>query len=198
MSGGYHYILEPGPVITGVTNPFFDSMYENPVPFYPAFNAVNFSVELTDYYTAPQTGLYQFSFKVDDAGIVFFGAGAAFDCCSQTTSYDSVDATIINQYDAAAPTIREIYLEAGKAYPIKMYYVNALLFAEFLMSVKLPDGSIDSNIGTSVYSSTENLVPDCNIIPPISVDFTMIFYYYHFYFSNISFDINKFEGSYYL
>ncbi|KAG0653337.1 hypothetical protein C6P44_001969, partial [Monosporozyma unispora] len=82
LAVGYQSILTPGPVVTGVTNPFFNILFDV-IPFYPSWKSDNFSVELTGYYVAPQTGVYRLSYKVDDAGIIFFGSGSAFDCCTQ-------------------------------------------------------------------------------------------------------------------
>ncbi|CAL9727532.1 hypothetical protein MOUN0_A00100 [Monosporozyma unispora] len=164
LAGGYQSILTPGPVVTGVTDPFFKIVF-SVVPFYPSWKSDNFSMELTGYYVAPQTGLYRLSYKVDDAGIIFFGSGAAFDCCTQETGYQSVNATIINQYDTKAPTNKELYLEAGYAYPIKIFFTNALYDAQNQLAVTLPDGTVDNNIGTSVYSSPDKLAANCDPIP---------------------------------
>lgn len=168
LSGGYLSILKPGPTVTGVTNPFF-SQFGGPIPFYPEFSATNFSVALSGYYVAPQTGLYRFSYQVDDAGIIFVGAGTAFDCCAHSSDFFGTNATFINQYDAQSPTIRELYLEAGRSYPIKIYFINALLIAKNQLTVILPDGTKDTNIGTSVYSGFDNSSDNCE---PISITYS--------------------------
>lgn len=81
LSGGYLSILKPGPTVTGITIPF-SSQFGGPIPFYPEISSKNFSIALSGYYVAPQTGLYRFSYEIDDAGIIFVGVSVAFDCYS--------------------------------------------------------------------------------------------------------------------
>lgn len=46
----------------------------------------NFTLILTGYFYAEQTGYYNFDFKTtDDAVVLYFASNAAFDCCASTT-----------------------------------------------------------------------------------------------------------------
>lgn len=52
-----------------------------------SLDATNFTVELTGYFLAPQTGNYSVQIDhVDDSAILDLGTGLAFDCCLQDAS----------------------------------------------------------------------------------------------------------------
>ncbi|TID28258.1 hypothetical protein CANINC_002599, partial [Pichia inconspicua] len=104
----------------------------------------SFVLEETGLFQAPETGLYKFVLSnIDDGAMVFFGNNA-FDCCSGDLSGDASGFLLgsKNPNDDSNPSYTSwIHLEAGKLFPFKMVYFNALSAGSVSLMVTTPLGS---------------------------------------------------------
>ncbi|GAV56434.1 hypothetical protein ZYGR_0BW00100, partial [Zygosaccharomyces rouxii] len=136
--------------------------------------ATNFTVELTGYFLAPQTGTYNFTFDhVDDSAVLNFGQGVAFDCCNQDAPPNfntdfSINAIKPNNGPAAHMDF-QIDLAANYYYPIKIVFTNRHVFAWLFTTVTLPDGSeINNDFSGYVFSfDSEPDQPGCTVTNPL-------------------------------
>lgn len=115
----------PDFVVYGVQTWNFDFPNTQNVPFqlYGVGIYQNwFNLQLTAYFIPPTTDYYTFTiYDVDDVVYIRLGDGVAFDCCSNATvsslTYDMVSggSTLVQS---------KFLLNEGKAYPIKITYIN--------------------------------------------------------------------------
>jgi outer membrane protein OmpA-like peptidoglycan-associated protein len=91
----------------------------------------NCTIKFTGYLEAPETGLYSFSMKVDDGVKVWLN-----------------DQMIINQWDLNdnGDFVANVSLEAGKKYPLRVDYFNALVEGEIRLMWVVP--SQQSKLGS--------------------------------------------------
>ena len=153
----------------------------DPVPGMDVYNfpitGTNFTVELTGYLLAPQSGYFTFQLNdVNDAAAISVGAGVAFDCCNQNGNEPPTDNTIdVNGIkpwgqDPASVT-SQIYLAKNNYYPVKVVYTNAWADGQLSTSLTLPDGTVMSNWGTLVYSFPQDAIQsqvNC-VAPPVTI-----------------------------
>ncbi|GMM35485.1 Tda8 protein [Saccharomycopsis crataegensis] len=124
----------------------------------------NFTLILTGYFYAKETGYYNFDFHTtDDAVVLYFASDAAFDCCNSKTLSthanfsDSVIYTTGSiasdglDYDAS----RQTYLEGGYYYPTRIDYINIVHYANLQLTVTYPNGEKVTTFGDSVYQFDE-------------------------------------------
>ena len=138
-----------------------------------SLDATNFTVELTGYFLAPQTGNYSVQIDhVDDGAILDLGTGLAFDCCLQDASpIGNTDFSInaikpeSGQASSAAYTVDMV---AGYYYPIKIVYTNSQQIGFLYITVTLPDGtSVSNDFNGYVYSFQNDVEqPACTVSNP--------------------------------
>lgn len=143
--------------LNGVTSINYDSGWPNPkVPYNtPGISVTNFTMEVTGYFLAPQTGVYQTQVEGDDSVTLFIGAGQAFDCCAQTVPFKADTFISTNVGSAGAglvPTTHETYMQKGLYYSIKLVYINYMERAALNLAMKLPDGSSLAEVGPYLHS----------------------------------------------
>ena len=159
LLGGYLKNTYKG-TVSGVTDISWDSGW--PAVKHPyGFTGVPiayFLMEITGYYKASQTGIYNIALKVDDSATIFMGAGVAFDCCQQHEPFVA-DEYIVTNVGSAAQGLKaathEIYLKAGYYYPLKIVYINYMQRGVLKVSMHMPDGTVDNNIGENLYSLSD-------------------------------------------
>ncbi|CAL9736110.1 hypothetical protein MOSE0_J02146 [Monosporozyma servazzii] len=163
VSGGYLSNNYLGTVndVQDINWSFGDNFSVLPYGF-PVPTPNHFLMEITGYFLAPQTGIYNIDEDVDDSGALFMGAGLAFDCCGQPNDYTSSNPIINNALNVPhVPT--EIHLEAGLYYPFKQVYINYQGTGRLKLAMTLPDGSSDDTAGR-LYSFTETDPSQCAVI----------------------------------
>ncbi|KAG0653476.1 hypothetical protein C6P44_001688, partial [Monosporozyma unispora] len=171
LLGGYtkYGYLE---TITGVTELTYRSATPHHVLPYGASGFVpeNFTMEITGYYLAPQSGIYTISLGADDYATVILGDGEAFQCCSQNVTYVSTHFVATNA-DGAIPnaenqfaTQEEIYLEANVLYPVKIVFVNNRDQGALQVGFNLPDGTAIDDIGPYLVSLDDSNDDNCGPI----------------------------------
>lgn len=136
--------------------------------------ATNFTVELTGYLLAPQTGTYTFTFDhVDDSAILNFGEGIAFDCCNQDAAANGNTQFSINaikpDYGPTAHMNYSVDLVGNYYYPMRIVYTNRHVFGWLFTTLTLPDGTnIDNDFTGYVYSFvSEPEQPNCTVTSPL-------------------------------
>lgn len=137
-------------------------------------NATDFTVELTGYFLAPQTGTYTFAFNhVDDSAIFNFGQGVAFDCCNQDDAANgNTDFSINAIKPNNGPTGHmetSVDLEANYYYPIKIVFTNTEQIAMLYTTVTLPNGKlIENDFSGYVFSfDSDPKQPSCTVTHPL-------------------------------
>ncbi|TID30928.1 hypothetical protein CANINC_000481, partial [Pichia inconspicua] len=107
----------------------------------------SFVLEETGLFQAPETGLYKFVLSdIDDGAMVFFGS-SAFDCCSGDLNAAASGFLFASKKpnDNSNPSYSSwIHLEAGKLFPFKMVYFNALPAGSVSLMVTTPLGTESS------------------------------------------------------
>lgn len=122
----------------------------------------NFSLQLTGYFYADQSGYYEVIFTGTDDGLVMYMGEGAFSCCN--SSY--IDTSDLNNEviyttgsigngDKDTFATRFIYLQEGFYYPVRISYVNMVYWAEMNLVVTKPDGTNITDF-TNVYQFAEN------------------------------------------
>ncbi|TID17240.1 hypothetical protein CANINC_004040, partial [Pichia inconspicua] len=118
----------------------------------------SFVLEEAALFQAPETGLYKFTLSnIDDGAMVFFG-DSAFDCCSgsQATGADGLLFGYKRPNDDSNPSYTSwIYMEAGKLFPFKIVYFNAMSAGSVALMVTTPSGS-ESSLDTFLYQSSKD------------------------------------------
>nr|6HOS_A Chain A, BA75_04148T0 [Komagataella pastoris]6HOS_B Chain B, BA75_04148T0 [Komagataella pastoris] len=151
--------------ITGVTDPGF-SIYTPGVPTttlygIPNVNWENLLLELKGYFRAEVSGDYGLSLRnIDDSAILFFGKETAFQCCNENSisneaSTDYSLFTIFRQEGDETTNLDSFtytqYLEAGKYYPVRTFFVNIERHAVFNFTMTLPDGTELTDFHNYIY-----------------------------------------------
>ncbi|KSA00350.1 uncharacterized protein AC631_03915, partial [Debaryomyces fabryi] len=172
MNGGYK-ASKPIALASGITDINFaiaqgnDGIVKGNI-YGKAVTVSNFSVELTGYFLAPETGDYQLLLSVDDGALVTFGAGQAFGCCNTlSTSNDGNYALFAHWYSTSSSpgaTLSTQHLTAGYYYPIKIFYVNMQNPMSMTFKVTTPSGTVITNFN-NVYSFT-NTDTSCPAVRP--------------------------------
>ncbi|CDH11790.1 uncharacterized protein ZBAI_03576 [Zygosaccharomyces bailii ISA1307] len=136
-------------------------------------DATNFTVELTGYFLAPQTGPYSVQINhVDDGAILDLGTGVAFDCCLQDASPVGNTEFSINaikpESGQASSATYTVDMVAGYYYPIKIVYTNSQQIGFLYTTITLPDGKSVSNDFSGYVYSFENEIeqPACTVSNP--------------------------------
>lgn len=168
MSGGYKS-LKPIALATGITDINFaiaagSNLIVNGQIYGKTVTVSNFSVELTGYFLAPETGDYQLLMSVDDGALVTFGAGQAFGCCNTvSTSNDGNYALFAHWYstsNAPGQTVSTQHLTAGYYYPMKIFYVNMQNPMSMTFRVTTPSGNVITNFkNVYTFANTDTSCP---------------------------------------
>ncbi|GEQ72491.1 hypothetical protein JCM33374_g6178 [Metschnikowia sp. JCM 33374] len=176
--------------ITGVNDINFSSS-EGDIYGY-RISQSNFSMDITGYFLAPQTGEYHFTMEVDDGAFFWMGAG---DSCSGTAIDDVTGQSF--KAESLKPMKLIIDLEEGLYYPIKIVCANWHGGAKFDLQYSAPDGTIVKEIASNIYQAlkeptntkrgdqtdTTELIPEetpngCNSLKPIGTGAEVSFYKY--------------------
>lgn len=134
---------------------------ENPPFGFTGVPIDHFVVEITGYYFATQTGIYNANLKVEGSAALFMGSGLAFDCCGQQDDF-TANTPIVTNAEDESNVPKQFYLETGSFYPFKLVYVNNEGTGAFELEINRPDGSVDLTVGNNVYSFGEAESSNCN------------------------------------
>lgn len=127
--------------------------------------STHFVMEITGYYHTSQTGFYNIKLDAVGSTALFMGSGFAFDCCAQLSDFTANDAIVTNGLTIITlPT--EIYMEAGLYYPFKIVYVRYGLPGAMDVKIALPDGSVDSTIGSNLKVFSVAGGTECSLTTP--------------------------------
>lgn len=155
--GGYLKNKYEGEV-TGITDISWDSLWPAVVPPY-GFEGVpihNFLMTVSAYYRAPQSGVYNFSLKVDDFAAIYVGIDAATDYCDMHDYVFAADEFLVNNTGSAARGLtaatQKTYMQEGWYYPIQIVYVNYMERGVLNVEVTKPDGTVDTDFGKRLYA----------------------------------------------
>lgn len=153
--------------VTGVTQLNFKSDATNLNSPYGASEFVpeNYTMQITGYYLAPQSGTYKLALEADHYAAITLGDGEAFKCCNQDATFVSTHFVATNDLIAQ----EEIYLQENVLYPFKIDFVSNRNKGALQIGLNLPDGQFIEDIGahlvTLKHSSEENCA---QIIEPIN------------------------------
>ncbi|SSD61959.1 uncharacterized protein SCODWIG_03720 [Saccharomycodes ludwigii] len=134
--------------------------YTLPVIFDYNTTFTNFTMELTGYFLAPQTGSYTFTLGyVDDSAGLLFGENA-FGCCQQnditaSTTNFLVDAIKNWHVGIQNYAVAKITMNAGSYYPIRIVFSNAITKASLFFTISLPDGTLLDDMTNYIFTFDE-------------------------------------------
>lgn len=156
LTGGYKELYYFGKK-SGITdinisdNSVYTSVVQGELYGFPV-SISNFTIEFSGYYIPPITGLYRLNVGgADDSIAVMFGAGEAFTCCDPDGQGDgSYSLYYYLGYNYGIMNA-EVYLTAGKAYPIKVVWSNLQTPYSLLFRMVYPTGLI-SSVFNNVYT----------------------------------------------
>lgn len=148
--------------VTGVTQLNYKSQsptYKSP---YGASDFVpeNFTMHITGYYMAPQSGNYKISLQADHYAAITLGDGEAFKCCNQDATFVSTHFVATNDQT----TQQEIKLEANVLYPFKIDFVSNRNNASLQVGLTLPDGSFIADIGPHLITLEHSNKRNCALV----------------------------------
>ncbi|GEQ69388.1 hypothetical protein JCM33374_g3059 [Metschnikowia sp. JCM 33374] len=106
----------------------------------------NFSMNMTGYFLAPQTGTYTFSFTGDDS--ISFSVGSSGSCCGSVSENVDGSSAVMSAGEA---TTFQVNLVAGLYYPTRLLYLNVRGGAQVDVSYTAPDGSQVTEVGPQIY-----------------------------------------------
>lgn len=132
----------------------------------------NFSVVLSGYFQAPETGTYVVQMTADDGAAVQFGEGSN---CSQELSLSVLTCGIVQEvrsgYENGGWGVKTAYLnfEKGNYYPVRIIWWQRAAWVEFLFDMTTPSGNkITGFENTIVQLTTKGLYcPGC--VPETSI-----------------------------
>ena len=146
-------------VYCGEVKPEFGTVYGFGV------TTTNFTVELTGYLLASQSGTYRFEIDaIDDSAQLSIGSGVAFDCCQADGTAHNTAFTIngLNGWDGGLAAGKgNVTLQSGFYYPFQIVYVNAITFAHMEFQMTLPDGTVLNDLSGHVFSLPEDSSVQC-------------------------------------
>lgn len=142
----------------------------------------NFSLELTGYFYAEETGYYEvLFFATDDAVVFFFGTDSAFECCH--SSELSQNANFADQVIYTTGSIdddgrdffasRYRYLQGGFYYPTRIAYTQIETYAYLNLTVTTPSGKRLRTFEDTVYQFDEKN-SNCQSVNPFDSQKTTI------------------------
>ncbi|SSD58881.1 uncharacterized protein SCODWIG_00642 [Saccharomycodes ludwigii] len=120
----------------------------------------NFTMEITGYFLAPETGPYNFTLgNVDDSAGLLFGKNA-FGCCEQNDITAATTDFFINAIKGwhsgqDATTSSLINLVGGFYYPLRLVFSNAISYASLDFTVTLPNETIITDFENYVFTFDE-------------------------------------------
>ncbi|CAY69943.1 uncharacterized protein PAS_chr3_1145 [Komagataella phaffii GS115] len=122
-------------------------------------NYYNMVLELKGYFKAAVSGDYKLTLSnIDDSSMLFFGKNTAFQCCDTgsipvdqaPTDYSLFTIKPSNQVNSEVISSTQ-YLEAGKYYPVRIVFVNALERALFNFKLTIPSGTVLDDFQDYIY-----------------------------------------------
>nr|5A3L_A Chain A, CEA1 [Komagataella pastoris DSMZ 70382]5A3L_B Chain B, CEA1 [Komagataella pastoris DSMZ 70382]5A3L_C Chain C, CEA1 [Komagataella pastoris DSMZ 70382]5A3L_D Chain D, CEA1 [Komagataella pastoris DSMZ 70382]5A3M_A Chain A, CEA1 [Komagataella pastoris DSMZ 70382]5A3M_B Chain B, CEA1 [Komagataella pastoris DSMZ 70382]5A3M_C Chain C, CEA1 [Komagataella pastoris DSMZ 70382]5A3M_D Chain D, CEA1 [Komagataella pastoris DSMZ 70382] len=122
-------------------------------------NYYNMVLELKGYFKADVSGDYKLTLShIDDSSMLFFGKETAFKCCDAgsiplneaPTDYSLFTIKPSNQVNSEVISATQ-YLEAGKYYPVRIVFVNALERARFDFKLTIPSGAVLDDFQNYIY-----------------------------------------------
>ncbi|OBA14616.1 hypothetical protein METBIDRAFT_48200, partial [Metschnikowia bicuspidata var. bicuspidata NRRL YB-4993] len=118
----------------------------------------NYSLELSGYFEAPETGLYRFRLAADNGASLQFGAGQT--CCNDASGSESGGfsfktlgprggggSTKVNVRDMSYSLVKGVY------YPVKLVMFNWQGNNGLNLKVTKPSGNIISDFGSQVFQA---------------------------------------------
>ncbi|VEU23250.1 DEKNAAC104369, partial [Brettanomyces naardenensis] len=113
----------------------------------------NFSLELSGYFFAQETGLYTFELtNIDDAALVWFGDGLS--CCDPSVTPDTdpvFGASWVSNGNINGAGIAYIYMVAGNFYPVRIAYCNWDSKAALQFEITTPDQVVITDFSDSIF-----------------------------------------------
>ncbi|SSD61605.1 uncharacterized protein SCODWIG_03366 [Saccharomycodes ludwigii] len=134
--------------------------YSLPVVYDYNTTFTNFTMEISGYFLAPETGNYTFTLgNVDDSSGLLFGQNA-FGCCEQNNITSTTTDFFINAIKGLfsgqeASISKSMNLIAGSYYPLRIVFTNALTKASLNFTATLPSGTVLSDFENYVYTFDE-------------------------------------------
>ncbi|GMM36643.1 hypothetical protein DASC09_039680 [Saccharomycopsis crataegensis] len=119
-----------------------------------SITVTNFTLMLTGYFYASESGYYKFSLtNSDDAALFYAASASAFDCCGSTSlsSSANLDDVSIYTYYTGPNGYRQIYLEKGYFYPVRLAYLNMQGNLNLNFGVTYPSGAYVNSFSGIVY-----------------------------------------------
>ena len=123
------------------------------------FTISNFTMLLTGYFLAEQSGQYTFKLVADDLAYLSLGAGNAFECCREAgtvnkpTKFDLI--VIWNGADQMSGSV-SYDLQAGVYYPIRLLYANRDYHGDLQLSFQDPSGNVHTSFTDYIYQFPDN------------------------------------------
>jgi len=114
----------------------------------------NFTMLLTGYFYAQESGHYTFNLVADDLAYLSFGAGNAFECCDEegtVSDPEAFDLIVIWKADNNMSGSVSYNLEAGVYYPIRLLYANRDYHGTLELSFEDPHGDVHTNFDDHIY-----------------------------------------------
>ncbi|VEU22821.1 DEKNAAC103894, partial [Brettanomyces naardenensis] len=137
---------------SGVTSPQFTLTSETEL-YGMSVVTTNFTLELSGYFLAQQTGLYTFELTdIDDAALVWFGNGLS--CCDPTALPDAdpvFGASWVSNENVNGAGIAYIYMEEGNYYPVRITYCNWDHLAALEFQITTPDQVVITDFSDSIF-----------------------------------------------
>ena len=142
---------------------------------YGVFTSVsNFTLELTGYFLAPETGEFAIEVTADNGAVVTFGAGQAFECCNTQILSNDGEFTLFSneEFNGSLPNIlsEPQRLTAGFYYPIRISFVNTAGPAALDLVITTPSGIRITDFDETIFSFLD-VGSNCPYVPP-TVTFT--------------------------
>ncbi|SMN22005.1 similar to Saccharomyces cerevisiae YHR211W FLO5 Lectin-like cell wall protein (flocculin) involved in flocculation [Maudiozyma saulgeensis] len=114
----------------------------------------NFTMLLTGYFLADDSGQYTFTVVADDLAYLSFGAGNAFECCDEegtVSDPEAFDLIVTWKSDNDMSGSVSYNLEAGVFYPIRLLYANRDYHGTLELSYEDPNGGVHTDFTEHIY-----------------------------------------------
>ena len=124
------------------------------------FTISNFTMLLTGYFLAEESGQYTFNVAADDLAYLSFGAGNAFECCREAGTVNKphkFDLIVIwNGADNMSGSV-SYDLQAGVYYPIRLLYANRDYHGDLRLIFQDPSGTLHNTFTDYIYQFPDNV-----------------------------------------
>lgn len=114
------------------------------------FPSHNFVMEISGYYRATQSGIYEVAMNVEGSASLFMGSGLAFSCCQGMRPFESLTNPVATKGVGNLDVTTGLHFYAGVYYPFVLIYVKHDIQGSLDLKITLPDDSVDDTVGNNL------------------------------------------------